>query len=259
MKPGLRLSALAALAAGASVGFGAPSASAASGDVEYSCTFSVLGTEGEGVATGSFDTGVPDGFVLGPGDPLPLSPFGGTLTLPDAMTDLLRAGGQTTVTGSEHVEEGLMPGGTGENYMYLDGKVPAEGSMTVNLGFAPRDPRPGPEAPGTYTIVLGRLAFPLEGGIAGIGAFRCDPVDGDAVIVFERTNVVAVDTFRVAGPATSTPSAAVSDTPVRPVLVQTDFAEEEEGVPPLLGVVALLALAAGGLGLTRRRAASPRH
>jgi hypothetical protein len=49
--------------------------------------------------------------------------------------------------------------------------------------------------------------------------------------------------------------------PLRPVLVQADFAEDEASVAPLLGVGVLMTLAAPAVGLARgrNRATSRRH
>ena len=93
-----------------------------------------------------------------------------------------------------------------------------------------------PKDPGTYTIVGGRFNLEFDGGVDPTDIMDCRP-----------QGAPVVDTLQAIDAATPT------TTPVRPVIVQTDFAEEDAGVPPLLVVGALVALLSGAAGLARRR------
>jgi outer membrane lipoprotein SlyB len=83
----------------------------------------------------------------------------------------------------------------------------------------------------------------------------CEPADEDPV-------VDAFEALAVAEPTTTvTTTSTATATAVRPVVVQTDFAEDGAAALPLLGVGALVTIAAGAVGLARGRVrtAARRH
>ncbi|HET7822219.1 MAG TPA: DUF6801 domain-containing protein [Ornithinibacter sp.] len=248
-------------------------AGADSGTVAYECTYSVGipdlgGTTGAGAATGSFDTGIPDGLVVELGEPVSATPFTGRLTLPDGLIDALHAADVTSISGGEHAEVAVLPGAVGDTWTYFDEvPVPAEGSVSVDLHVNGDWSALRFDSPGVHTLAVGRLEFVIQGPGArqDVATLTCDAADDDVDVVVDGSTLVSVDTIEVAGPTTPAPGGASSGaTPVRPVLVQTDFAEADAGVGPPSGVAALaafVALAAGAVGLTRLRgrAASRRH
>src|SRR5688500_15747095 len=89
----------------------APSAGAASGDIEFSCSLAPF-VDDEGVtqtlevmATGSFDTAIPDGLVVSAPTSVDMSPFTGAMTFTEEFTDQLRAEG-VTILGGEYAQMG---------------------------------------------------------------------------------------------------------------------------------------------------------
>jgi hypothetical protein len=244
-----------------------------SGTVHYECTYSVGapapgGTTGAGAATGSFDTGVPDGLVVDVGESVSATPFTGRLTLPDGLIDALRSAEITSISGGEHAEVAVLPGVVGDTWTFFDEvAVPAEGSVSVDLHVNGDWSALRFDSPGVHTIAVGRLEFEIRGPGASqdVANLKCDAAQDEVDVVVDGSTLVTVDTIQVVGPTTSAPGGATSSvTPVRPVLVQTDFAEADAGVGPLLGggtLVALATLAAGAVGLARLRgrAAARRH
>jgi hypothetical protein len=240
----------------------AASAQADSGEVDYSCEFAFIDPtgelqEGQGTATASFDTIVPDSLVVHVGQTISLGTFTGTITFSDELLDQLRDAGVTTfLTGFQDVRvkgTNLSFGG----YFNTSGPFPAQGTRPLDLKGRFEDGLTNPasfilDEPGTYTVRSRGFRLDVEGDNWGPPAgatTSCEPVDG----------VVVLDTIEVVTDAP--PSADPSDSPVRPVLVQTDFAEPEATAAPLIGVGALTMLAATAVGLARgrRRATSRRH
>lgn len=271
--PGIAARSALAAAVVAVVALTATPSGADSGDVGYQCTFSVGvpnrgGTNGVGPATGSFDTGIPDGLVIDVAESVSATPFTGRLTLPDALTEALRAAGVTSISGGEHSEVAVLPGVVWDTWTYFD-EVPvqAAGSVSVDLHVNGDWSALRWESPGGHTIAVGRLEFVIQGPSASqdVANLTCDPADDEIDAVVDGSTLVAVDTIEVVGPTTPATGGTMSGAdPVRPVLVQTDFAEDDTGVAPLLGVAALAAIAAltaGAVGLARvrGRAASRRH
>jgi len=230
------------------------SAQAASGDLSYSCDYGVDTDEGSGSATASFDSAIGDDVVVEVGDDVSLDPFTGSVTIPDGFTDLLR----------QHQMEEIQGGGltftlideTGDDYdvffEFGPEDVPGEGSMTLSLDGEGGDVTP--EDPGTHTLLAGDFVLFVDSGDGGpdVGMY-CEITDeGDTTI--DAFEAVAATTS-----PTTTPTVAPTESaaPVRPVVVQTDFAGEHHAsaLPLVLGG-GLLAAGTGTLVATRARVRS---
>ena len=236
------------------------SAVAASGPLEYSCTYVLPGVEGSGSATASFDTGIEEGLVVDVGDEVLLDPVTGSVTLPSGFVDALRVAQVAAIGGGGDIlvvvpetEYGSFGG-----ISFGMTPVPAEGPMTVQVQ-GESQPVEAIE-PGTNTIVL--VNFSLVDDSSGdveedLLAVFCDLADeGD----------VGVDSFEAFAAAVVTPTQTVTTTttatPRRPVVVQTDFAGREPGSSlPLLAALGLATAALGAVGYQRRgsRADERRH
>lgn len=256
---GLAVGGVALLAAALSV----TPAGAASEMTEYSCEFGVgdpegEGTEGEGTATASFDTGIPDGLVVDVGERVSLDPLTGAITLPDDFVQMLRDAGLSTIQGG------------GETFLYVDETddeffaffefaetaVPAEGTMSLDVEGGFEADRFRVADAGVHTILGAEFFLSIDTGEEGPGAgMFCEPADEDPV-------VDAFEALAVAEPTTTvTTTSTATATAVRPVVVQTDFAPDDAAALPLLGAGAVMTLAAGAVGLARARVrtASRRH
>jgi len=233
------------------------SAQAASADLSYSCDFGFDDAQGTGTATASFDSAIGDDVVVEVGEDVSLDPFTGSVTLPDQFTDLLRQnelgsiqGGGITFT---VIDE------TGDEYdVFFDfgpEEVPGEGPMTLTLTGEGGEVTP--KVAGTHTLVAGDFILFVDTGETGpdVG-MGCELSDeGDTTI----------DSFdAVAGSTSPTPTTAPTETssPVRPVVVQTDFAggDRSTALPLVLGG-GVLAAGTGAVftGRARARATSRRH
>lgn len=229
------------------------SAQAASGDLSYGCDYGVDTDEGSGSATASFDSAIGDDVVVEVGDDVSLDPFTGSVTIPDGFTDLLR----------QHQMESIQGGGltftlideTGDDYdvffEFGPEDVPAEGSMTLTLDGEGGDVTP--EEVGTHTLLAGDFVLFVDSGDGGpdVGMY-CELTDeGD-------TTIDAFEAVAATGP-TTTPSVAPTESaaPVRPVVVQTDFAggDRATALPLALGG-GLLVAGSGALVAKRARVRS---
>lgn len=235
----------------------ATSAAAESEEVEFSCNFGVGETEGDGTSKASFDTGVPDGLVVDVGTRVSLNPFTGSITLPEEFVTLLREAGLTSIQGGGETDLVVDPTDDDlfASFEFGPTQVPAEGTLTLEVeGQADRF---RPTDPGVQTILLFDFGLFIDtGDEAGPGAgMSCETTDGDEV---------AIDAFSAKAAATPTTTVTTTTTagPVRPVVVQTDFADDGGGsaLPIVLGG-GLLALAGGGTALARgsRRSTPRRH
>lgn len=233
----------------------APGAQAASDEIHYTCDYSVGDRVGTGSVTASFDSGVDDGFVVTAGEFVSLDPITGSVTLPQEFTDALRQDGLTSIRGAGSIFLGVQEPADklGEATLQFDAEIPAEGQFTVPVSG--QIGKYQPRTAGTYTLVTGaELFFFLDPeGPDGDSGLTCTPDSaGDS----------AIDTFAATAAATPTMTVTTTASPVRPVLVQTDFAGEDPAVPVRLalgvGVIALTGVAAGAAG-TARRSGSRRH
>ncbi len=110
-----------------------------------------------------------------------------------------------------------------------------------------------PESTGTHTLTTDGFVLNLHTDVEDLdGGLECGPLpDADVV----------VDTFEVKAATSTAPDPTPASSPVRPVLVQTDFAAEREAALPLLtaGGFAAVVLAAVTLGRSTRRARRRRY
>lgn len=234
------------------------SAQAASADLAYACDYGVGESEGSGSGSASWDSAIGDDVVVEVGESVSLDPFTGTVTLPDGFSELIRQnelppleGGGLTVTLLDE---------TGEEYVvfFEFGPVEVFGEGPIVLDLTGEGGEVTPEVAGTHTLVAGEfvLFVDLGDGAPDVG-MACELTDeGDLTIdAFEAT--------AAATPTVSpTTSVAPTESPERPVVVQTDFAGEDRAsaLPLVLGG-GLLAAGTGAVvtGRVRARAASRRH
>jgi hypothetical protein len=192
--------------------------------------------------------------VVHVGDLVSLDPTTGTMTIPNEFTDRLRAAGATTIAGQSGMVVSVFShlGTTSSSTtMFFDqAPVPAEGSMSLDLKFdSPGEIRP--ETPGTYLVGIGSIALEISGAnLPDELQFFCELPEGSSAPV-DSYKAVAAATPSAAATLTSTPTGTVA--PARPVLVQTDFAEDDSTIAPLMGLGALMTVTAGGVGLAQRR------
>jgi len=232
------------------------SAAADSGEVDYSCEFGVPdpadpdgpGDRGEGTTTASFDTAIPDGLVVDVGKRVNLDPFTGTITLPEAFVTMLREAGLTSVEGEGGTD--LLVDPTDDplfaSFQFGPAKLPDQGALTVAVeGDADRF---RPREAGAFSILMTDFGLFIGIGVESGADMSCSADDD-----------VVVDTFEVR--AAPTPTVTVTAAPpVRPVVVQTDFAGRDGASPaPALAAGALLTLAAGAVGVGRARRGSTRR
>ena len=230
------------------------SADAASADLGYSCASGFDDAQGTAAATASFDSAIGDDVVVEVGEELSLDPFTGSVTLPDGFTALLRQNELSSIEGGgvtyTLVDE------TGEEYdVFLDfgpEDVPADGAMTLTLDGEGGDV--SAKEAGTQTLLAGDFILFVDTGEngpdVGMGCKLTD--EGDTTI----------DSFEAVAATSPTTAPAESADPVRPVVVQTDFAGEDSSTAlPLVLGGGLLAVGTGAVatGRARARAASRRH
>jgi hypothetical protein len=255
-------------------------AQAASADLSYSCDYVYDTTEGTGAATASFDSGIGDGLVVPVGSEVSIDPFTGSVTFPDAFTALLRQNGLRSIQGGgltlTLIDESQDP------YIveltFGPENVPAQGPLTVDV-TGQGDPVV-PQQAGTNTLVandfvLGLDPIPAAPPVSSTPTATSPttpptspgPSDGPAApidvfmdCVLTDEGDVAIDSFQATAAPTPTVTTTVTASPVRPVVVQTDFAGENRSsaLPLVLGG----ALVVGGVGAVatgRARDSSRRH
>ena len=236
----------AALVAGV---FAAPGAQAVSDEIRYTCDYSVGERVGTGSVTATFDSGVVDGLVVTAGEFVSLDPITGSVTLPQEFTDALRQDGLTSIRGAGSIFLGIQEPADklGEATFQFDADIPAEGPFTVPVSGQIGEYQP--QKAGTYTLVTGaELFFFLDPeGPDGDSGLTCTPDGGGDT---------AIDVFTATAATTPTRTVTTTASPVRPVVVQTDFAGEGPALPlPLalgVGVIGLAGLAAGVTRVARR-------
>lgn len=235
---------------------GGTSAGADTGPIEYQCAFGVVDAESgdtiqtEGALTASFDTAISEGQIVNVGDEVSLSPFTGELTFPEAfVTSLREDAGLVTVSGLGETDP-FIPQAPGELSAVFDIgplDLPTEGGLTIDVAGTSNSYVPHED--GVHTVFI--TAFGINMGVEQVDgyAYVSCTVPGGVPVAMDTLDVVDV----VAPTTTTTATPSATATPKRPVLVQTDFAEGDGGVAPLLGVGALVILAAGIWSLFRAR------
>ena len=256
-------------------------AQAASADLSYSCDFGYDTTEDSGPATASFDSGIGKGLVVPVGTKVSLDPFTGSVTLPDGFTDLLRQNQLTSIQGGG-ITFTLIEETGDENDVFFefgDTEVPAEGSMTV--AFAGSAGKVTAKTAGTNTLVASDFLLVLDLGPVGAVPTSTQtatvpsgpptspapsdptaPLDAGMFCTLVDEGDITIDAFQAtaAPPPTVTVTVQPTASPVRPVVVQTDFAGHDRAstFPLVLGG----ALLVGGIGAAatgRGRGSSRRH
>ena len=234
----------------------APMAAAESRELEYSCGFGLDfgegGPEGEGDSTAQWDSAISDDLTVPAGTEVSLDPFTGTIDLPEDFVDMLRdeeitsiQGFGATLTYVDETDEELEI-----EFDFGPAEVPATGPFSLEVQGVD-EPTLIAES-GTNTLVADAFFIAFGDDETYEGGMDCELVDeGDPTI----------DVVEGVGSAPTTTTAPTT-TPVRPVVVQTDFAGSEgpSALPLLaLGGAALAAAGAVALGRGARRAAARRH
>lgn len=230
------------------------SATAASAELAYSCDYGVGDVEDTGDATATFDSGIGEGLVVEVGDEVSIDPFTGEITLPEGFTDALRSNEISEVDGGGLLLTLLDE--SGDEYVvelaFETTEVPAEGPLVLEV-TGQGDPVIATEV-GTNTLVANDFFLEVGTGEGPESGMYCTLSDeGD----------ISIDAFEATAAATptTTVTASPSVSPVRPVVVQTDFAGEDRSM-------ALPLLAGGGLaaaslalvvGRGTRRGTARRH
>ena len=231
------------------------SAQAASADLTYSCDYGFDDAQGTGTATASFDSAIGDDVVVEVGEDVSLDPFTGSVTLPDEFTALLRQNELSSIEGGgitfTLIDE------TGDEYdVFFDfgpEDVPAEGPMTLALDGEGGD----------VTAEGGRHPHPGGGRLRPLRRHRRERAPTSAWAASSPTRATSRSTpSRPSRRPPRTTAPTESADPVRPVVVQTDFAGEDHSTAlPLVLGGGLLAVGTGAVatGRARARAASRRH
>ena len=189
---------------------------------------------GHATVMASMDTAIPAGLVVRVGTQVPIDPFVGSLTLPQELMDRFRSAGDTSVflfseslivipeTGDDHpVQFWFSP----------DQRVavPPTGGQTA--GMKGDGEAIDTTTAGTYTLTMPRLDLAL-GGQHDLAQPDTPSLNLRLQCDLAARQDGAIDSFRA---ATASPAPAE---PVRPALVQTDFAGEDPAWPWALRVLA---------------------
>ncbi|HET7820061.1 MAG TPA: hypothetical protein VFL10_00935 [Ornithinibacter sp.] len=219
----------------------------ATGRDEVICDLTIGSTQFRQHGHWTFDSAIPDGLVVPVGAPVELAPFTGELELNEFVGTLVESG-VVSVEGDGVVSARVAETGDRVEIPFHVGRT----AVGPGLGFTPAVTGGAstivPTVAGTQTLRAQGYVLTLVTDPAGPDAtVTCDSFDDPAA---------SFDSF------VATVAANPAGSPVRPVLVQTDFAEDE-GAPalPFVAAVGLLALGAGLVGARRfgRRAAARRH
>ena len=238
-------------------------ATAASGPVPYSCAWaSTRGNEpvdsGTVSTTAQFDSAIPDGLEVTAGETVNVAPFTGSVVIPAALVATLRGEEVTEVDGGGTTATGIREAGPAAvDETDFDGAatpVPESGALTVDLADVQLFEEPS--RAGTNTLITtGTLTVNLTSLPQGFSLrLDCELVDADDAVI---------DTFvGIAAPTTPTPTPTASATPVRPEVVQTDFAGDDSpsALPLVLGGTGLMTAGAALVALrVRGPSTSRRH
>jgi len=218
---------------------------AAQSSLHYRCEVLVNGQlQGEADdVTATFDSALPENAVFMLGDDVSLSPLTSTVTS-EVVADFLREADVEEVAGTGPVRvsvDGFPDLFFEAGLAFAATDVPETGPITLT----PQGESPPirPNEVGTYPLII--ASFNLALGPApetspDYSALWC------AIRIEDYTETptpeLAFDTFEVVGPATPTPTPTATigpDTPRRPTLVQTDFADSTPSSSPVVGPIAL--------------------
>ena len=270
-------------------------AQAASADLSYECDFLTANsdtTTPAGPATASFDSGIGTGLVVPVGTEVSIDPFTGSVTLPDAFTARLREqalasidGGGLTLTLIDETQDPYLV-----ELTFGPEDVPAAGPMTIHV-TGQGDPIVASQA-GTNTLVASDFLLAVDPGPLGsvptsspTATVPTDPPpsptpnpptspapasspapSGPAApleLAIGCTLVdegdIAIDSFEATAAPTPTVTVTATASPVRPVVVQTDFAGDggPSALPLVLG--GALVVGVGAVATGRARSSSRRH
>lgn len=202
-------------------------AGAASRVLTYHCESSALPVEqDEGETTALWDTAVGDDVVVDVGEKVHLMPLTGTVTLPSGFVDRLRTAGFDDLGGEAGATISVQE--TGAEILPVlvvpSTPLPESGPATVDVsGFLDQnlsgttDPVAFAEA-GRHTLVL--VHFGL---LFGSGSDQPQP---GLVCRLQDTDNTAMDSLVVRAAAAPTEPVDQVEEPVRPAVVQTDFADD---------------------------------
>jgi hypothetical protein len=226
----------------------APAANAAGGE-ETICDLSFGTPSGNdfrqhGVAT--FDSAIRDGLMVTVGDPVALDPVTGSIALEGEFADILLANGVTSAEGDGVLSAALPETGEHLSIPFHFGPTSLPPGGLFRMDVTGGDGTIVPKQAGTYTLVGEQFVMTFDSQNASVS---CDFFGGDPQL----------DSFVATAASTPRPPTTA---PVRPVLVQTDFAQEEGAPHTFTYLVWSGALAAGFavlLIIRRARTSSRRH
>ena len=262
-------------------------AQAASADLSYECEFLTANsdtTTPAGPATASFDSGIGTGLVVPVGTEVSIDPFTGSVTLPDAFTARLREqalasidGGGLTLTLIDETQDPYLV-----ELTFGPEDVPAAGPMTIHV-TGQGDPIVASQA-GTNTLVASDFLLAVDPGPLGsvptssptatvptgpptsptptsspAPSGPAAPLDLAIGCTLVDEGDITIDSFEATAAPTPTVTVTATASPVRPVVVQTDFAGDggPSALPLVLGGALLVGVGAVATG--RARSSSRRH
>ena len=262
-------------------------AQAASADLSYECEFLTANsdtTTPAGPATASFDSGIGTGLVVPVGTEVSIDPFTGSVTLPDAFTARLREqalasidGGGLTLTLIDETQDPYLV-----ELTFGPEDVPAAGPMTIHV-TGQGDPIVASQA-GTNTLVASDFLLAVDPGPLGsvptssptatvptgpptsptptsspAPSGPAAPLDLAIGCTLVDEGDITIDSFEATAAPTPTVTVTATASPVRPVVVQTDFAGDggPSALPLVLG--GALVVGVGAVATGRARSSSRRH
>ena len=261
-------------------------AQAASADLSYECEFLTTSdtTTPAGPATASFDSGIGTGLVVPVGTEVSIDPFTGSVTLPDAFTARLRDqalasidGGGLTLTLIDETQDPYLV-----ELTFGPEDVPAAGPMTIHV-TGQGDPIVASQA-GTNTLVASDFLLAVDPGPLGsvptssptatvptgpptsptptsspAPSGPAAPLDLAIGCTLVDEGDITIDSFEATAAPTPTVTVTATASPVRPVVVQTDFAGDggPSALPLVLG--GALVVGVGAVATGRARSSSRRH
>jgi hypothetical protein len=206
---------------------------------ETLCDYTVGDSGGRGHGGASFDSAIGDDVVIRVGESVSLDPVTGTVGPPDQFAPMLQEAGVTTVQGSGTMT--LRVAETGDEYHVVLAFASHQVTDLMGGGSGLRLTGVGgevtPDVAGTHTLMVRAFALSFDAGEGGPDIeMTCELFDGPA----------AVDAF------TATAAGTSGEDPVRPDVVQTDFAEDEGAPVRPFVLVGLLAAGVAALVVSAR-------